>query len=150
MPHIDVQTFIDSVFNNPALASVEKGELIPYNPIYIESVEHAIDLAVHADGTFPDALFSERAPNEHDAEFEYRKTAYQPYTMPFWRRATVPINKKWNSENFKVTWKMDSVQFTTENGLSEQVYFEERYPKFKSIYSFNQQMVDDWRIKDPS
>lgn len=127
----------------------KKGFTPDFNPIYVESVEMADKVRVHADGTFPDLLFKEKAPNESIKEFEYRKAIYKARTKAFWHKALGVVNRIWNRNNFQIDGFEDKPKFDND-GQRASEYFNDDYPQYNSIESYFESVVTDWKLKDPN
>lgn len=125
----------------------KKPEFPPYRPLYAESVNQAIWLAYHADGTMPEKIFKNRAPNQDPKEHEYMKDNYQPITKQPWANASKTLNRKWNQDNYTITWPTLSTPFDKEE-KSPQTYFTKQYPVYKSIFNYFSSIIDHFRTKD--
>jgi hypothetical protein len=75
------------------------------NPIYLKALDMQRRVAVHADDEFPTVMFKEKAPNETDAEFKYRKNNYRSNTKQDWNRAVGLLNRLWNDQNWSLRFK---------------------------------------------
>jgi len=89
------------------------------NPIYLQAVKMQRQVAVHSEGVFPTELFRLKAPNETDAEFQYRQDTYRCNTKQDWNRAVGLLNRLWNDQNW-------SLRFSDE-GMEEYIYKD--YPR---------------------
>lgn len=118
-----------------------------YNSVYQDSIEHANELAVHIEGTFPAKLLRDKAPNQDTKEWQYQKDLYLPVTMPFMYRALAKVNRIWLKQNWNITFQNEETAFADE---PLKKYLEEDYPNYKSIDDYFQQIVTKEKFADPN
>lgn len=128
---------------------LEKEKIPAYYPTYPLVVDMAGRIAVHAEeDTFPDRLFKAKAPNEDDAQWEYRKANYRPKTKPFWNRAVGAHNRIWNEQNYELKWPEEAK--TEAGGDVPYDYFYKEYPQHKALISYFQKVVTRLKLNDPN
>lgn len=111
-----------------------------YTPVYNQAVDIADSIRVHADlGSFPTRLFKKKAPNEDDAQWEYRMNNYRAATRIYWNRAEGVFNRVWNEQNYVIDWP-DKPEYKE--------YFEEEYPKYKSLVAYFESVVTQKKLRD--
>ena len=96
------------------------------NPIYYPAVEMQYRVSVHSDDVFPDRMFKQKAPNETDAEFEYRKKTYRNNTKQDWNRAVGLLNRLWNEQNWSLKFNDDEALYSN-NSMPSYIYKD--YPR---------------------
>ena len=96
------------------------------NPIYYQAVDMQYRVAVHSEDLFPDKMFKQKAPNETDAEFEYRKKTYRNNTKQDWNRAVGLLNRLWNEQNWSLKFNDDEALYS-DNSMASYVYKD--YPR---------------------
>lgn len=123
------QLLKDSVI--PFLKSVSKATYGPKNAIvepydgYNDIVKQYKRILVHSEGgCFPDGLFENRAPNETEEEFEYRKSNFKQITLPVFLDYINTRGRAWHNSNWSIIYQEDSnlfgentLQDYLENGL---------------------------------
>lgn len=103
---------------------------VPYHRTYADEVHMANEQKVHALGYFPNELFDRKVPNETDEQRKYRKSSYEPVTMPVWGRALNAVQGRvWNKSNYAVTYGEDYAE-----------YFTKYYPDHKSLVQYFQRV----------
>lgn len=118
-------------------------KLPDFYPTYEESVKLMREIKVHNDyNCFPYKLFAEKAPNESEAEWEYRRRNYQPVTVPYFHKALNVTGRIWNEQNYQIHWDEESEE--------EQDYFYKKYPEWGNLESFFKQVVTPTTITDPN
>lgn len=117
-----------------------RDKIIPFNHVYEMSVRQKRRIEIHAeDGVFPHDLFSKRAPNQTNEEYEYLEANYKSITLPVWQSFQSLLNRIWVEQN----WKIDY------NGNEEaQDYLEENYPLYGSIDAFFKDVVTNQKELD--
>jgi hypothetical protein len=101
------------------------------HPLYALTVAHAEECEVHAFvDELPIKLFKSKAPNETEAQFNYRKLSYQAVTRPIWNKATASLGRIVNKQNASITYNEQSIQ-----------YFTQDFPKYNDINNFFIQLV---------
>lgn len=126
-----------------SLPEKDRKVLPDYNPVYAETVELQQEIAVHSElRDFPHKLFKDKAPNESDAQWSYRKQNYRPITLPFWNRALGVMNRVWNENNYELKWQ------EKDNGQSD--YFLKNYPEYSRITAFFESVVTRFKVNDPN
>ena len=132
------------------IASVKsKGKEIEPNPTYSVTVDLLEQVRVHSQlSTFPAKLISDNAPNETEAEFNYKQRTYQPTTRPIWKEATTQINRIFNKQNYSVKgWGNNEGVY--ENEPAEQYFFED-YPGHRDIMSYFETVIKPAKDEDPN
>ena len=142
---IEINTLLEEVVRQHKKSISGKDYVPEYNPVYRDCIEMREKIRVHADmHTFPLSLFKKKAPNEDEAQFDYRKQNYKPVTMPFWNRALQVLNRVWNVQNYTIQWPAE------EEEEKQQDYFLKQYPKYQSLISFFESVVTRWKVNDPN
>ena len=72
-----------------------------------EAVEIAEEMAVHADGKFPEKLLYERRPNEPDEVLEYRKKIFSAKTKPVFSKVFSSLQKIRRSSDWSIRFSGD-------------------------------------------
>ena len=81
----------------------DKGKEIEPYETYGINVDLFEQIKVHSQlHDFPSRLIKASAPNETQAEFDYKKATYQPVTRPIWKEATTQINRIFNRQNYSI------------------------------------------------
>lgn len=123
--------FLKSV--NKATYGTKKEIVEPYDG-YNDIVKQYHRVLVHSEGgVFPDELFSMRAPNETDEEFEYRKDNFKQITLPVFLDFINTYLRAWHNSNWSIIYQEDDKLFG-DNTL--QKYLEEGLYLHGSIFSF--------------
>lgn len=107
---------------------------------YKEQRELCDYISVHAQlNKFPEKMMRSRAPNETDAEMNYRKDNFEPITMPYWYRAVSSINGRiWSEQNHRINISDEEIK----------KYFLEQYPVSGSILQYFKSIVTPYKIND--
>jgi len=127
----------------------DKDKLPEFTAIYRDSVHLAKKIEVHSTiETFPETLFTKKAPNENLEQWEYRKANYRPKTKSSWSKAVGSAARIWNEQNWSLIFEEDSSMFKDE--LSSDTYFTEIYPEFKSIITYFKSVVHKRKFDDPN
>lgn len=107
---------------------------------YDRSCQLAAEIAVHADGSFPDGLLRNRRPNEPLAVFNYRKEIFVAVTKPAFSKVFSSLQKirrsgDWNIDYGDREEEYDKIQ--PDEQLSD--YCEKEFPYFASVtnWTFN-------------
>jgi len=117
-------------------------------PVYSEWVRMADRAAIHAHiDTFPESLFTTKAPREDEAQWEYRRTNYRSNTRVHWNRAVNSTLRIYNKQNWSIKFNPDKPQFESE---SARAYFTEDYPRFGSITNWFQSVFHTEKFVDPN
>lgn len=110
-----------------------------YRQNYDKEVRMAMDQKVHALGKFPEKLFDRKIPNETPEQREYRKSSFEPATMPYWNKAVQAVQGRvWNDSNYSIT-------FTDEDVAD---YFTMNYPQHGSIINWFRSVRLPWKMYD--
>lgn len=121
--------------------AVEKGELPPYYPTYIPSVEYYNEIRTHAEkGVFPHRLFSERSPNQTNEEYEYQMKNYRQKTLPVYMDFLNVVLRAFNDGNYSVDFPNDG-----DNPMQEYV---NNLPKYGSLDEYMRNIVTNVKLKD--
>lgn len=124
-------------------ADKKKDKTPRFYPTYKDTVEVQEAIAIHSDyEKFPEKLFREKAPNETPPEFEYRKSIYQPITVPYFHKAMNVTGRVWNEQNYDIKWP--------ENSEAQQDYFYKEYPYWGNLEAFFKQVVSPTTCTDPN
>ena len=104
-------------------------------------------IKVHATDKFPERLFREKAPNETQQEFEYRKKTYRSNTRKDWTKALNVVNRIWNEQNYSLSFK-DTAVIYGDNTMDR--YILEDYPIGGSLLSYFKNIVTKSKSNDPN
>lgn len=134
---------IDETFIKKFVADPKKYK----SPDYKDNVKLAEGMRIHADGTVPGELLTERRPNESAEIHAYRKKIYKAITKaPFSKIVNVLMRIR-QADDWKIMWEKEKPA-KIRDGESLQQYCEEDFPKFNSItnwvfnYALKQILVD--------
>jgi hypothetical protein len=119
----------------PAIKKAKDG-VIEFSDRYLEAVKDAEEIAVHADGEFPEHLITKAAPSETPEEFEYRKENYQSVTMGAWDKIVSSTNGIWHG-----------VSITCE---PIQEYLDQEYPADDSFLSWVKEDLTPRKASEPN
>lgn len=121
-------------------------------PGYIASCELYEDIKPHAKRKyFPERFFRERAPNEKEDEFRYRKGLYKALGSPTrraWVKAMAQLNRIWNAKNYTLT--LPTIEDAKYKSAPPQDYFFNNYPNYQSIEAYFRSVVTTEKINDPN
>jgi hypothetical protein len=111
-------------------------KIVGVHDLYKQSVEMATHIRYHAvKGEFPDLLFSNRSPNQTEAEAKYIKANYKQYTLPEFVDYVNTITRPFGDGNWAIDYKEDKeIYKTSENTF--QSYVEKELPIYGSLESF--------------
>jgi hypothetical protein len=98
---------------------------------YDESVEHAEEMCVHADGLFPEKLIKERRPNEPQEVFDYREKIFVAKTKPVFSKIVSSLSKIRRSSDWSIKYGGDFPKIKEGETLED--YCEFYYPQFTSV-----------------
>lgn len=98
---------------------------------YDETVDAAEEMAVHADGGFPDKLIKERRPNEPQEVLDYRQTIFVPKTKPVFSKIISSLSKIRRSSDWSIRYEGDFPRIPEGETLED--YCEAYYPYFTSV-----------------
>jgi hypothetical protein len=98
---------------------------------YKDAVEIAEEMAVHADGKFPEKLLYERRPNEPDEVLEYRKKIFSAKTKPTFLKIFASLQKIRRSSDWSIRFEGDFTRIA--DGESLEDYTTLNYPGFTSL-----------------
>lgn len=90
-------------------------------------------LKVHAFGRMPEALITERRPNESIAIKDYRKKIYVPITKRTMSKVISSLEKIRRSQDWNIQYDANAQQRKIAENETLEVYCEEKYPHFTSI-----------------
>lgn len=96
-------------------------------------VDLAEKLQVHANGSMPKKLISERRPNESDKIKEYREKIYVPITKRTISKVFSSLEKIRRSQDWSIQYDANSVPKTISDNETLEQYCEYHYPQFTSI-----------------
>jgi len=126
--------------------ALERKEPVHFNHIYLKAVDQEERISIHSElGKFPMSLFTKRAPNQTDEEFEYLKANYKTSTFPVWSRFISNLGRLWNDNNWSIQWPEGA---TKEGGITD--YLDYEYPFFNSYESYFKNIVSVTKERDPN
>lgn len=102
-----------------------------YHHFYERTVEIAKAMAVHADGTFPDALITERRPHEPKDVMDYREKIFIAKTKPTFTKIFSSLQKIRRSSDWDIRFEGEFPKVNEEETLEK--YTGENYPYFTSL-----------------
>jgi hypothetical protein len=120
------------------MAAVTPAFLEPYlsskyrHSYYHDAVELAEELAIHADGQFPDDLISERRPAESEEIKNYRKKIFTPITKPVFTKVYNSLMKIRKSSDWMISFPTNIPAFISEDEAPEK-YLMKDLPRNGSI-----------------
>ncbi len=120
------------------MAAVTPAFLEPYlsskyrHSYYHDAVELAEELAIHADGEFPDDLISERRPAESEEIKNYRKKIFTPITKPVFTKVYNSLMKIRKSSDWMISFPTNIPAFIAEDEAPEK-YLMKDLPRNGSI-----------------
>lgn len=115
-------------------------------PGYKQAVENLEAILPHAiKGVFPDKLFQKRAPNETEAEFNYRKENHKQITLPVFVDYISTVSRAWHDANWSIEYKETDKQFGEQTFKK---YVEEEVPEYGSIENFARNVLPSLKAKD--
>jgi hypothetical protein len=112
---------------------------------YMETCDHAEEMAVHVYGNTPHRLLDITRPNEPQEITKYRKSVYQPKTKSTTEKALGVLFKIFNPSLFTIKW-LDQ----DNNGKMLEDYTLEYYPGYNSVLVYLQEVVLPKMIADPN
>ena len=137
--------FLKSISKNTY--GIKKEIVEPYDG-YNDIVKQYNRILVHSEGgVFPHELFSMRAPNETDEEFQYRKDNFKQITLPVFLDFINTRGRAWHSSNWSIIYQEDDKLFT-ENTL--QNYLENELYLHGSLTNFCQTTMAKVKAQDPN
>src|SRR5882672_8693213 len=138
LPYIPV--YQNNVYSIP-LENIEREKFTPLHPYFLECINIAENMKVHADGFFPYKLIRERRPNETLEVLHYRERIWVAKTKPTFSKVLNSLQKIRRSAdwviNYSDSWDSDYAKVRPEDTLEK--YCEHNYPFFGSItnWAFN-------------
>ena len=120
------------------MAAVAPSFLEPYlttryrHSYYHDAVELAEELAVHAEGEYPDDLIDERRPAESEEIKNYRKKIFTPITKPVFTKVYNSLMKIRKSSDWMISFPQDIPSFIAEDESPEN-YLMKMLPRNGSI-----------------
>ena len=120
------------------MAAVTTAFLEPYlsskyrHSYYHDGVELAEELAIHADGEFPDELISERRPAESAEIRDYRKKIFTPITKPVFTKVYNSLMKIRKSSDWMISFPGDVPAMIAAEETPEE-YLMKKFPRNGSI-----------------
>lgn len=101
---------------------------------YKQTIERAEEIAVHADGHYPDKLLDERRPNESEAVLAYRRKIWKPKTKPTFIKVFNALQKIRRSQDWGINYPNNDDDFARiVDKETLEKYCEENFPGFTSI-----------------
>ena len=100
---------------------------------YNETVLMATDMAIHADGIYPEKLIEERRPSESLEVKEYRKKIWKAITKPIFGKVIVELNKIRRSSEWSIKYDASKLSSRIDSKETLQEYCEKKYPYFTSV-----------------
>jgi len=145
---IQIREILESKIAVLKKAENKKGSIPEFTEVYKDSVEYAERISIHSEiGKFPYKLFTKRAPNQTQEEFEYLEATYKTTSFPIWERFMGFINRIWNDQNWSITWpEEESVSISEEE--SPEKYIQNDYPVFGSVEAYYKNIVTPTKEKD--
>jgi hypothetical protein len=120
------------------MAAVTPAFLEPYlsskyrHSYYHDAVELAEELAIHANGEFPDDLISERRPAESAEIRDYRQKIFTPITKPVFTKVYNSLMKIRKSSDWMISFPTNIPAFIAEDEAPEK-YIMKDLPRNSSI-----------------
>ena len=120
------------------MAAVTTAFLEPYlsskyrHSYYHDGVELAEELAIHANGEFPDDLISERRPAESEEIRNYRRKIFTPITKPVFTKVYNSLMKIRKSSDWMISFPTNIPAFIAEEEAPEK-YIMKDLPRNSSI-----------------
>jgi hypothetical protein len=113
-----------------------------FDELHAASVDQAERISTHSTmGKFPMRLFTKRAPNQTQEEFDYIEANYKTITFPIWAKFKGLLNRIWNDANWSISY----------NGNSDlEEYCNDLYPTFNSLEAYFKDIVTPSKEKDPN
>lgn len=102
-----------------------------YHHFYERTVEIAKAMAVHADGSFPDNLITERRPHEPKDVMDYREKIFIAKTKPTFTKIFSSLQKIRRSSDWDIRFEGEFPRVNEEETLEK--YTGENYPYFTSL-----------------
>lgn len=107
-----------------------------FSPAYKRLVEWMERIAIHAKkDTFPEKLFSARAPNQTDDEYIYTRTNYKQVTLPVAVDYLNTIKRCFHDPNWKIEWGVDP-EGQVKAGTNYSKYVTEDLPHYGSVENY--------------
>lgn len=98
-----------------------------------ETLKIATDMAIHADGIFPEKLLRQRRPNEPLEVLEYRYIIWTPITKPTFTKVFSSLQKIRRSKDWDIKYTdLDQFSLIIEDDSLE-AYCETNFPYFDSV-----------------
>lgn len=117
---------------------------------YAETVKIYNDLRVHIEGEYPEALISERRPNESEKIWKFRKTIYQPITKDTPNRVITSLGKIRRSPDWAIKYPETKVENRILEAERLSLYLEKNYPYHISITNWAFKIMLKNMIGDPN
>jgi len=134
------------VFSTEELSGYFNGQLLHKG--YVETVQDAESMAVHADGLYPQALIEERRPSESEMVQKYRKKIWKSVTQPIYSRVLTELNKIRRSADYTIKYN-DAITFPVIPASETlQKYCEESHPVFGSVTNWLFNYILPYYCKD--
>ena len=136
------------VIDEAKLKKYFKGDL--RHPFYEKSVEMAHEIAIHMDGMYPVKLIDERRPSESVFIKEYRKKIWEPITQDPIGQVVNELMKIRKADDWSVRYDVNAFSSKIRPDERPSVYFEERFPVFKSVTNWTFSVLLPIYLKDPN
>lgn len=151
------------IFTQEEIDGYTKYNKDTYHHYYERSVEIANDMAVHADGLFPEKLIKDRRPNEPEEVMKYREKIFSPKTKPTFSKVYSELQKIRRSADWSINYDLKKfTRIRDEENL--EAFCEKNFPYFTSITNWvfslalRKQLIDpnsivlvlpiDWEVPD--
>jgi copper chaperone CopZ len=112
------------------------------HPFYMESVDHAMDMSVHINGTKPFKLLNRVRPREDPDVKKYRLESYEPITTAAADKAMVTTQKIMNP-------KLWTIKFP-ESGQDLEQYLFTNYPFYGNLMTYVNDAIIRCMMADPN
>lgn len=115
------------------------------HPCYMDSVDHAEEMAVHMYGKKPEKLLNMVRPREDPEVKAYRLEAYQPTTKSTAEKALAIVSKIFNPTLYSIKWENQN-----QSGKELEAYAFDEYPLYNSVIHLLQQTALKKVLSDPN
>ena len=150
MTEKDIVTKAQSIvtFVNKDSCTRKNAQPIGVHKLYKESVDMADSISNHAvKGKFPEKLFSNRSPNETEAEAKYIKANYKQYTLPEYIDYLMTINRPWGDGNWSINYREEEQKFIDADKRFQD-YVEYELPIYGSLETFMKSILPNLKSID--
>jgi len=131
------------LIGNEFIVKRYKKQDLPVSDLHKCSIEEARHIKIHAVlGTFPDELFTKRAPYQTDQEFNYLKANYRTKSHPVWIKFIGAMMRVWADQN----WTLTVPEYAGEDTPMQYLYG--GYPDFCTLEAYFKQIVTPQKFRD--